>query len=83
MKEDKPKIPVGRSKICEDGEKPVSRTVDGAKKRVCADKTTLRTKCEKRAMKYKGKCKKTEDKPKGTGKAGRPKKQQSTLSKKE
>jgi hypothetical protein len=34
----------------------------------------LRSKCPKGEIKHEGKCIKKEDKPKGTGKAGRPKK---------
>jgi hypothetical protein len=43
---------------------------------------TLRSKCPKGEIKHEGKCIKKEDKPKGTGKAGRPKKTKPVAQKK-
>jgi hypothetical protein len=61
-----------KSNTCKDGEKRVVRKINGEKKSVCVDKTTLRTKCPKGEINYKGDCIKKQNKPKGT--RGGPKK---------
>lgn len=56
---------------CGTGEKKVLRKIDGEKKRICVPKATIRAKCPKGTINYKGDCINKKDKPKGT--RGRPK----------
>ena len=51
---------------CGTGEKKVLRKIGGVKKRICVPQTSLRAKCPKGKINYKGDCINKQAKPKGT-----------------